>query len=111
MKRTWKTFTTPVKRKAVKDVASLVAKGKSLSAARKLVSRQTHLQVTPNTLYNWERQLIPTREVKLTTTHLPLGGGDKTRITGMNFFIPGIGNITLDHSTLQHIAQLTKYTS
>ena len=65
MKRTWKTFTTPVKRKAVKDVASLVAKGKSLSAA----------------------------------------------ITGMNFFIPGIGNITLDHSTLQHIAQLTKYTS
>tara|TARA_Y100000310_G_scaffold341755_1_gene441951 strand:- start:434 stop:796 length:363 start_codon:yes stop_codon:yes gene_type:complete len=115
MKQTWKTFTLTVKRQAIRDMKALVAQGNSVSRARKLVADQKHLRVTPNTIYNWERALTgkstqtkglrvaPTTEVQ----SIPLTNNIvKTRITGVNLHVPGKGSITLDHDTLQHIAQL-----
>jgi hypothetical protein len=114
MKRTWKSFTDKVKRIAIKDLRTLVANGMSVSRARKQVGDQKHLRVTPSSIYNWERQLTgkstqtkglrvaPTNKVAL----LPTNSIVKTRITGVQLYVPGKGNITLDHDTLQHIAQL-----
>ena len=50
-----KNITLTQKRKAIKDVKSLVAKGNTVSKARLLVGRT--IGVTPNTIYNWERKL------------------------------------------------------
>ena len=116
MKRTWKIFTDKVKRIAIKDVKTLVANGMSVSRARKQVGDQKHLRVTPSSIYNWERLLTgkstQTKGLRVAPTTkvqpLPLTNNSilKTRITGVNLHVPGKGNITLDHDTLQHIAQL-----
>ena len=113
MKQTWRTFALTVKRAAIRDMKALVAKGTSVSKARKLIADQRHLRVTPNTIYNWERKLTgkSTQSKGLQVTpevhSLSLTNGTvKTRITGVNLHVPGKGNITLDHETLQNIAQL-----
>ena len=117
-----KNITLTQKRKAIKDVKHLVAKGNTVSRARLLVGRT--LGVTANTVYNWERKFtgkttrtkglnavnsVPTKTAII--TRLSNNGTDKPRITSINLHIPGKGNITLDHNMLNKIAQLAGHVS
>ena len=123
MKKTWKTFTLTVKRQAIRDMKALVAKGKSVSAARKTVGNQPHLKVTPNTIYNWERTLTgkSTQSDGLLRAPIvvrsngniaqPTNGTTRTHVTSIDLHVPGKGNITLDHELLNHIARLAGHTS
>ena len=109
-----KNITLTQKRKAIRDVKSLVAKGNTVSKARLLVGRT--LDVTPNTIYNWERKLTgKTTQTKglAVTSRTVLNGTNnmtKPRITGVNVHIPGKGNITLDHEMLVNISRLAGFT-
>ena len=116
MKKAWKTFTLTVKRQAIRDMKALVAKGRSVSAARKAIGQQKHLRVTPNTIYNWERLLTgrTTQSTGLAVTpkvnvsnNVIDNGLTTPRITSVNLHVPGKGNITLDHKLISQIAQLT----
>ena len=119
MKQTWKTFTLTVKRQAVKDMKALVAKGTSVSRARKLVGDMKHLRVTPNTIYNWERALTgrttQSKGLRVTPSEtsiiIPTNGATKPHITSVNLHVPGKGNITLDHKLLTDISRLAGFTS
>ena len=119
MKRTWKrSFTLTVKRQAIKDMKALVARGTSVSRARKIVADQKHLRVTPNTIYNWERALTGKStqtkglQVIASSDITPTTNGNVTpHITSVNLHVPGKGNITLDHDLLQNIAQLAGHVS
>ena len=122
MKKTWKTFTLTVKRQAIRDMKALVAKGKSVSKARKIIGDQKHLNVTPNTIYNWERQLtgkstqskglnaVPVTRVQISET-LSGNGTPRPHITSVNLHVPGKGNITLDHELLTNISRLAGFIS
>ena len=109
-----KNITLTQKRKAIRDVKSLVAKGNTVSKARLLVGRI--LDVVPATLYNWERKLTgKTTQTKglAVTSKTTLNGTNtvtKPRITGVNMHIPGKGDITLDHEMLVNISRLAGFT-
>jgi len=121
MKQTWKTFTLTVKRQAIRDMKALVAKGTSVSRARKLIGDQKHLRVTPNTIYNWERALTGSTTqtrglnakpiVRSNGPIATINGTTKAHVTSVNLHVPGKGNITLDHDLLQNIAQLAGHVS
>ena len=106
MKQAWK-FTLTQKRQAVKDMRSLMAKGNSITKARTVIGRK--LGVTPSTLYNWERALNGefTNTTKSTVvrsnSHIT---GLKPHITSVNLYIPGKGDVTLDHDLLRSISEL-----
>ena len=117
MKQTWKVFTLTQKRQAIKEMKALVAEGLSVSKARLNVGRK--MDVTPNTIYNWERKLTgkTTRSKGLPTlssarsTIVKTNGITKPHITSVNLHVPGKGNITLDHELLSNIAQLAGHVS
>ena len=119
MKQTWRTFTLTVKRAAIRDMKALVAKGTSVSKARKIVADQRHLRVTPNTIYNWERALTgkTTQSKGLrvapieTSTILSTNGSPLPHITSVNLHVPGKGNVTLDHQLLKNISRLAGFIS
>ena len=108
--KTRKVFTLTQKRTAIKDMRSLVAKGNSVSKARILVART--LDVSPNTIYYWEKKLYGdiTRKVG-TMTVTRTNHIAKPHITGVNLHVPGKGNITLDHELLTNISRLAGFTS
>ena len=114
MKQTYKVFTLTQKRQAVRDMKALVAKGNSVSKARLLVGRT--LDVTANTIYNWERKLTgtATRSVGLNADnvkHTHNNGITRPHITSVNLHVPGKGNITLDNQLLTQISRLAGFTS
>ena len=122
MNRTWKVFALNVKRKAIREMKALVAKGTSVSKARKLIGDQKHLRVTPNTIYNWERKLtgkstrskgLPVKRVAPATNNivLPVNSSATSHITSVDLHVPGKGTITLDHALLKDIAQLAGHVS
>ena len=99
MKKTWRTFTLTVKRQAIKDMKALVAKGVSVSSARKRIGGLPHLKVTPNTIYNWERKLTgkTTQSDGLLRTPVVVqstNGATKPHVTSVDLHVPGKGNIT-----------------
>ena len=119
MKQTWKVFTLTQKRQAIRDMKALVAKGNSVSKARLLVGRT--LDVTANTIYNWERNLtgkstqskdlktIPT--IVRNNSSIAHNGATKPHITSVNLHVPGKGSITLDHELLTNISRLAGFVS
>ena len=117
MKKTWKVFTLTQKRTAIRDMKALVAKGNSVSRARLLVGRT--LDVTPNTIYNWERKMTGnTTQSKVTNvstskiiSKVSSNNIAKPHIVGVNLHVPGKGNITLDHELLTNISRLAGFTS
>ena len=110
-----KNITLIQKRQAIRDVKSLVSKGNTVSKARLLVGRT--LDVTPNTIYNWERKITgKTTQTKglAVVSRTALNGDNgimKPHITSVNLHIPGTGNITLDHELLVNISRLAGFTS
>ena len=110
-----KNITLTQKRKAIRDVKSLVVKGNTVSKARLLVGRT--LDVTPATIYNWERKLTgkttQTKGLAVTSRTILNGTSNITRprITSVSMHIPGKGDITLDSTLLNHISKLAGYTS
>ena len=114
MKQTYKVFTLTQKRQAVRDMKALVAKGISVSRARKTIG--DGLNVTPNTIYNWERKLTgtATRSIGLkadNVKHTHNNGITRPHITSVNLHVPGKGNITLDNQLLTQISRLAGFTS
>ena len=117
MKQTWKTYTLKTKRNAIKEMKQLVAQGQTVSKARLSIGRK--LDVTPNTIYNWERKLTgkTTQSKGLPTlsstrnTIVKANGITKPHITSVNLHVPGKGTITLDHDLLKNISQLAGFVS
>ena len=70
------------------------------------------LDVSPNTIYYWEKKLYGdiTRKVG-TVTVTRTNHIAKPHITGVNLHVPGKGNITLDHELLTNISRLAGFTS
>ena len=108
MKGTSRMFTLTQKRQAIKDVRSLMAKGRSVTKARTVIGRQ--LEVTPSTLYNWQRALdgevTTTNTTTVTRSNGPIANLPKAHITSVNLYIPGKGDVTLDHELLHSISRL-----
>ena len=113
MKRTWKMFTVTKKRQAIKDVRTLVSKDISVSKARQTIGKA--LGVTPNTIYNWERDLTGKATQSRSLNSLPVlmhnNGYVRPHITSVNLHVPGKGEITLDHELLTNISRLAGFTS
>ena len=109
MKRnTYKVFTLTQKRQAIRDMKALVSKGDSVSSARKTVGNG--LDVTPNTIYNWERKLTGRSTISLKSDVHSNNGITRPHITSVNLHVPGKGDITLDNQLLNHISKLAGYT-
>ena len=115
MKQTWKTYTLTVKRQAIRDLKALVAKGISISRARKTIADSMKPRVTSSTIYNWERKLtgksMQTKGLPVASANNRSNGSTKPHVTSVNLHVPGKGNVTLDNTLLQHIARLAGHTS
>ena len=102
---------------AATELRALVAKDKSASKARLLVSHK--IGVSPTTIYNWEKEIFGKiiqskgSPVSKKQIHRALSnnGITKPHITSVNLHVPGKGEITLDHELLSHISRLAGFVS
>ena len=79
-----------------------------MSKARLQVSRK--IDMTPTTLYNWERKLTGRSTISLKGTLSPNNNVTRPHITSVNLHVPGKGDVTLDNQLLTQISELASYT-